>query len=190
MNFTEIEEWLTKKLQPVDNVLTDYVSIRQRIGNSYEQVGRVKTDGKDPKDAAAAVLDAVRDVYQSADSEGKPSIKLQLKIYRAKEEDGCRVFSGGSVEVETLSTGREGELVSVVRELRILAGETTTALARVSSSGLELAVRTLKENGDLRGELAETKAALFLAENSSQPDKLSTMLEAVLPVVLAKMQGQ
>ena len=191
MNYSEIEEWLGKKLQIQDGVSTDYVAIRQKAGNSYEQVARVKTDGKDPKDALQLVLDAVRDAYQSSDADGKTAIKLQLRVYRAKEEDGCRIFSGGGAAdlAESAPTGREGELVATIRELRTLATETTAALARVSAGGLQLATQTMIENGQLRGELAETKAALYLAENQQEPNQIAKMLENILPVVLTKMQG-
>ena len=84
---------------------------------------------------------------------------------------------------------REGELVATLRELRMLASETTAALARVSASGLQLATTTLTENGQLRAELAETKAALILAENQQQ-SQFPGMLEALLPAVLAKLQTQ
>ena len=188
MNYSEIEEWLCRKLQPVDGVLTDYVAIRQKAGQGYEQIARVKTDGKDPKDAAFLVVEAIKDAYASSDADGKSALKIQLKIYRAKEEDGSRIFSGGSVDVPDAGpVGREGELVATLRELRQLASETTAALARVSASGLQLAAQTLATNGELRAELAETKAALYLAENQQEPTKFANMLEAVLPMVLQKM---
>ena len=138
MNYSQIEEWLLKKLQWTDGVSTDYVSIRQKFGQSFEQVARVKTDGKPPKEAAEAVIDAIKDAFESADADGKSAVKIQLRVYRSKEEDGCKIFSGGSVDPQSEPReSREGELVATLRELRMLASETTEIQLKIEREAVK-----------------------------------------------------
>ena len=192
MNYSEIDAWLKRKLQPVDGISTDYVSIRQKQGQSFEQVSRVKTDGKPIEEACEAIIEAIRDCVASWEADGKSSNKIQLRVYRAKEEDGCRIFSTGTtepVQVGDAST-REGELVATIKELRILASETTASLARVSGAGLQLATQTMAENARLQKENAELHATVMLLEAQPGESGIGKLLEQILPVVAARLEAK
>ena len=61
--------------------------------------------------------------------------------------------------------------------------------SRASSSGYTLALEALKENARLQHELADHKAALQLAEQGEKGGMLEGALQAVLPVVAARMMA-
>jgi hypothetical protein len=193
-NVSSISAWLTRKLSPTDDgVHAAYVSVCPQEGRrSYPQRARVNVADKPVAQVVEDVLAALGDIDESRRAEGDGLLRVKLHIYGPKgaESLGEMVFVVGfESDAGARADGdgtREGELVATIRELRLIVGESVAALGKASSSGYTLALESLRENARLSHELADTRAALMLAEQQA-PDTMGKMLEAVAPAVAARM---
>lgn len=195
-NTAPLAQWLRRKLEPAaDAPPAAYVSICPQEGRrSYPQRARVNVGDKTPDLVVQEVLAALADIDESRRAEDNPLVRVKLHVYGVKGLDsvGEMVFVVGadlSGERADGDGSREGEMVAVVREMRMLLADAVGALGRASSSGYTLALESLKENARLSHELAETKAALMLAEQTQSGGMMEQAMQAVLPVVAAKMMA-
>lgn len=196
-NLAAISTWLTRKLQPTeDGVAPSYVSICPQEGRrSYPQRARVNVADKPVAQVIEDTIAALADIDESRRAEDHPLQKVKVHVYGPKGLDsiGEMVFSVGSdVDANARADGdgtREGELVATIRELRLIVGESVQALGKASSAGYTLALESLKENARLSHELADTRAALMVAEQSTSGGTVDRMIEGVLPVVAARMMA-
>jgi hypothetical protein len=195
-NTAPLAQWLRRKLEPAaDAPPAAYVSICPQEGRrSYPQRARVNVGDKTPDLVVQEVLAALADIDDSRRAEDNPLVRVKLHVYGVKGLDsvGEMVFVVGadlSGERADGDGSREGEMVAVVREMRMLLADAVGALGRASSSGYTLALESLKENARLSHELAETKAALMLAEQTQSGGMMEQAMQAVLPVVAAKMMA-
>ena len=193
-NSSALSTWLRRKLDPTnDGPPASYVSICPQEGRrSYPQRARVNVGDKPPDMVVQEVLAALADIDESRRAEDTPLVRVKLHVYGVKGLDsvGEMVFVVGADTSGDRADGdgsREGEMVAVVREMRMLLADAVGALGRASSSGYTLALESLKENARLSHELADTKAALMLAEQSTSGGMMEQAMQAVLPVVAAKM---
>ncbi len=185
LDYDAIIGWLSDRLP--GEVSADYVSIREHSGRGYEAIGRVVVDGHNQAVVIRKILNAIQDAEESQD-QGRP-FKVQLRIFRAKEEDAAKVFSDRSAE-KPAATDPQTELVQTVRELRLLVTDSTSAIAKLGRDSLQLAISQTERNSALSEENAQLKAALYLAENSQKDDLIQTMLPTIMQSVVAKMGGQ
>jgi len=195
-NTAPLAQWLRRKLEPAaDAPPAAYVSICPQEGRrSYPQRARVNVGDKTPDLVVQEVLAALADIDESRRAEDNPLVRVKLHVYGVKGLDsvGEMVFVVGADLSGDRADGdgsREGEMVAVVREMRMLLADAVGALGRASSSGYTLALESLKENARLSHELAETKAALMLAEQTQSGGMMEQAMQAVLPVVAAKMMA-
>lgn len=196
-NLSALSSWLTRKLQPpadADAAAPAYVSVCPQEGRrAYPQRARINVGDKPPAQVVEDVLAALADIDESRRAEDHPLQRVKLHVYGPKGLDsiGEMVFSVGTdVDQNARADGdgtREGELVATIRELRLIVGESVQALSKASSSGYSLALESLRENARLSHELADTRAALMLAEQASGGGTVDKMIEGVLPVVAARM---
>ena len=185
LDLESIRSWLEQRLP--GEVSADYVSLREYTGRSYEAIGRVMVDGLPVNTAVQRVLSAVQDAEASHEPGPRP-FKVQLRIFRAKEEEASRCFSDVAQAAESQpALSGQSEMVLVIRELRQLATESTTTIARLGRDSLQLAINQTDRVTALTQENADLKAALFLAENKPSENLLETMLPPVLAAVTAKL---
>lgn len=182
LDYDAIRSWLSERLP--GEVSADYVSIREHSGRGYEAIGRVVVDGHDQTVAIRKILNAIQDAEESQDP-GR-TFKVQLRIFRAKEEDSAKVFADRGAE-KPVSADPQTELVQTVRELRLLVTDSTSAIAKLGRDSLQLAISQTERNSALSEENAQLKAALYLAENSQKDDLIQTMLPTIMQTVVAKM---
>lgn len=195
-NLSTLSTWLRRKLEPVsDGPTAAYVSVCPQEGRrSYPQRARVNVGDKAPDLVVQEVVAALADIDESRRAEDNPLVRVKLHVYGVKGLDsvGEMVFVVGADTSGERADGdgsREGEMVAVVREMRMLLADAVGALGRASSSGYTLALESLRENARLSHELADTKAALMLAEQSQSGGMMEQAMQAVLPVVAAKMMS-
>jgi hypothetical protein len=146
---------------------------------------------KSPDLVVQEVLAALSDIDDSRRAEDNPLVRVKLHVYGAKGLDsvGEMVFvvgteTGGATEGDG---SREGEMVAVVREMRMLLADAVGALGRASSSGYTLALESLRENARLSHELADVKASLMLAEQGTTGGMFEQAMQAVLPAVATRL---
>lgn len=194
-NLGHITTWLQRKLTPTDDgMIAAYVSVCPQEGRrSYPQRARVNVGDKPPAQVVEDVLAAVADIAESRRAEESPLVRVKLHVYGPKGLDsvgemvfvvGAEASSGDRADGDGT---REGELVAAMREMRLLMSESVAALGRATAGGYQLALEAMKENGRLAHELADTRAALMLAEQEGSDDTLKNLLPAVAPLVLAKL---
>jgi hypothetical protein len=195
-NLSTLSTWLRRKLEPVsDGPTASYVSVCPQEGRrSYPQRARVNVGDKAPDLVVQEVVAALADIDESRRAEDNQLVRVKLHVYGVKGLDsvGEMVFVVGADTAGDRADGdgsREGEMVAVVREMRMLLADAVGALGRASSSGYTLALESLRENARLSHELADTKAALMLAEQSSNGGMMEQALQAVLPVVATRMMS-
>lgn len=195
-NLNVLSTWLRRKLEPQpDTAPAAYVSVCPQEGRrSYPQRARVNVGEKGPDLVVQEVIAALADIDESRRAEENPLVRVKLHVYGPKGLDsvGDMVFIVGTDTAGERADGdgsREGEMVAVVREMRLLLTDAVGALGRASSSGYTLALESLKENARLAHELADVKAALMLAEQSSNGGMVEQAMQAVLPAVAARMMS-
>lgn len=193
-NTAALTAWLTRKLEPSPDVPpASYVSVCPQEGRrSYPQRGRVNVGDKPPGQVVQDVLAILSDLDESRRAEENPLVRVRLHVYGPKGMDslGEMVFVVGSDVGGDRSEGdgsREGELVATIREMRLLASDAVASLGRAASAGYTLGIEALKENARLSHELADTKAALMLAEQERGSSPMEAALTQLAPVVAAKM---
>lgn len=194
-NISAMSTWIARKLTPAeDGSAPAYVSICPLEGRrSYPQRARVNVGDKPAPQVVEDVIAALQDIDESRRAEDSPLQRVKLHVYGPKglESLGEMVFAVGtemdpSARAEGDGT-REGELVATIRELRLIVGESVQALSKASSSGYSLALESLRENARLSHELADTRAALVLAEQQQGGGTMDRMIEGILPVVASRM---
>jgi hypothetical protein len=192
-NSSALLHWLRRKLEPVpDGPVAAYVSVCPQEGRrSYPQRARVNVGDKGPDLVVQEVLAALSDIDDSRRAEDNPLVRVKLHVYGPKGLDsvGEMVFVVGT-ETAGATEGdgsREGEMVAVVREMRMLLADAVGALGRASSSGYTLALESLRENARLSHELADVKASLMLAEQGTSGGMFEQAMQAVLPAVATRL---
>lgn len=195
LNGQTISTWLARKLAPdPDSAPAAYVSICPQEGRrSYPQRAKVSAADRPADQVVQDVLAAIADIDESRRNEDAPLVRVRLHVYGPKGMDslGEMVFVVGADNQDAGGPdgSREGELIAALREMRMLAADAVAGLSRASSSGYTLALEALKENARLQHELADHKAALQLAEQGEKGGMLEGALQAVLPVVAARMMA-
>lgn len=192
-NSSALLTWLRRKLETVpDGPVAAYVSVCPQEGRrSYPQRARVNVGDKAPDLVVQEVLAALSDIDDSRRAEDNPLVRVKLHVYGPKGLDsvGEMVFVVGTETGERTDGdgSREGEMVAVVREMRMLLADAVGALGRASSSGYTLALESLRENARLSHELADVKASLMLAEQGTSGGMLEQAMQAVLPAVATRL---
>lgn len=194
-NISAVSTWLARKLTPSeDGINPAYVSVCPQEGRkSYPQRARVNVGDKPAPQVIEDVIAALADIDESRRAEDNPLARVKLHVYGPKGLDslGEMVFHVGTEpDANARADGdgtREGELVATIRELRLIVGESVQALGKASSSGYTLALESLRENARLSHELADTRAALMLAEQQQGGGTMDRMIEGILPVVATRM---
>lgn len=193
-NLSTLSTWLRRKLEPVsDGPTASYVSVCPQEGRrSYPQRARVNVGDKAPDLVVQEVVSALADIDESRRAEDNPLIRVKLHVYGVKGLDsvGEMVFVVGADTAGDRADGdgsREGEMVAVVREMRMLLADAVGALGRASSSGYTLALESLRENARLSHELADVKASLMLAEQGTNGSMFEQALQSVLPAVATRL---
>jgi hypothetical protein len=194
-NISAVSTWLTRKLATSeDGIGPAYVSVCPQEGRkSYPQRARINVADKPTPQVIEDVIAALADIDESRRAEDNPLARVKLHVYGPKGLDslGEMVFHVGTeLDASARADGdgtREGELVATIRELRLIVGESVQALGKASSSGYTLALESLRENARLSHELADTRAALLLAEQQQGGGTMDRMIEGILPVVATRM---
>lgn len=194
-NTAALTAWLTRKLEPASDVPpAAYVAVCPQEGRrSYPQRGRVNVGDKPAAQVVQDVLAILSDLDESRRAEENPLVRVRLHVYGPKGMDsiGEMVFvvgsDAGAGERAESDGSREGELVATIREMRLLASDAVASLGRAASAGYTLGIEALKENARLSHELADTKAALMLAEQERGSSPMEAALTQLAPVVAAKM---
>jgi hypothetical protein len=194
-NISAVSTWLARKLATSeDGIGPAYVSVCPQEGRkSYPQRARINVGDKPTPQVIEDVIAALADIDESRRAEDNPLARVKLHVYGPKGLDslGEMVFHVGTeLDASARADGdgtREGELVATIRELRLIVGESVQALGKASSSGYTLALESLRENARLSHELADTRAALMLAEQQQGGGTMDRMIEGILPVVATRM---
>jgi PHD/YefM family antitoxin component YafN of YafNO toxin-antitoxin module len=186
LDLEAIQGWLEARLP--GEVSADYVSLREHTGRGFEALGRVIVDNLPVDTAVRKIMSAIQDAEASHEKGARP-FKIQIRIFRAKEEEASRCFSDAAHQEEPPPINAQSELVLVVRELRQLATESTSTIARLGRDSLQLAINQTDRVTHLTQENADLKAALFLAENKPADNLLETMLPTILTAVSAKLSS-
>lgn len=184
----------------VDGILPEYATFGVREGEkSWPQVARLPCTGQRPEqidDQVAAILD---DIVSSAREERRKEVKLRVIIYRAEKNAAQRTFTlpgvtDGSHEDDETSMSVKGELLGVVRELRILACDQGGQIQRSASRGWELLVEEHARRRELEQENAQMKVELAIVKAGKQmsPEMAGIMQEVAknspqLLVILGQM---
>lgn len=166
-----------------------YVSICPREAAAYPQRGRLECEGQ--ADLSAALTSALQDVVSSAEAEDRSVSRLRLRLYGAKGTElvtqTFRVSAGN--EDEPATGGREGELVAVIRDMRLANRDLLEANRAMAAGAFSLGMEALKANAGLVEAKAELTGALIIAENAHKTgwDDLKEMAAPLLPLIMQRL---
>ena len=194
----QVANWIGKGLavEPGSTALpVDYVSINRRTSaRSWPQHARIEAAGRAPLDVVGDVMEHLGDIQHNAAAEGLTAYAVRLLLYRASGiPAGSRTFraelpgSGFDGEEDEGDGTLQGELVAVIRELRILVRDQGQQSERTSGLGYKLAGDALaqaaalqRENAALMVAMAETQGA-----GSDKAQHLAQLAQIVLPALPA-----
>ena len=191
-----VAAWITKNLA-IDpgQMPVDYCSINRRAtSRSWPQHARVEVAGRDALEVVADVLEHLSDLEHNAAAEGQQSYSVRLLLYRASGiPAGSRTFRaelpgqpfGEDGHAEEGDGTAQGEIVAVIRELRLLARDQGQQLERSSGMGFRLAEAALAQAGALQMENAGLMVAIAEAQGGSK-DKgqmIAELAATVLPLL-------
>lgn len=170
-----------------------YLTICPREGSSYPSRGRL-----DVESAGAAVesrlVELLSDIAESAAAEDRPCSRVKIRLYSAKGLDdlGARTFVVDRDEEPAAggpANGREGELVLVIREMRMGMSSQHDLIRAQTAAAFAMASDSMKQTAALQLEKAELVGALSIAEQNQRSalDKVLPVLENALPLLIMKL---
>jgi len=173
-----------------------YVTLCPREGNAYPQRARIDVDGC--ADLSAVLREETSDLVRSSEADDRPVSRVKVRVYGPKgaqelASSTFRVSHAADDDAAPVST-REGELIAVVREQRLMLQTSYDTIQRQTAGAFAFGMETLKSQQELQRQIGELTGALMIAEQgrSTAMDQLRPLLEAAapaLPLLLAKLGG-
>lgn len=173
-----------------------YVTLCPREGSAYPQRARIDVDGCG--DLAAALREECADLVRSSEADDRPVSRVKARVYGPKgaqelASSTFRVSHAADDEPQTTG-GREGELVAVVREQRLMLQQSYDTIQRQTAGAFAFGMETLKGQQELQRQIGELTGALVIAEQgrATALDQFKPLLEAAapaLPLLIAKLTG-
>jgi len=195
-DFRALLDWTSRQVKARAETDTPvaYLTLCPREGSAYPSRGRLDVD------AAASGLDGrllelLTDIAESAAAEDRPCSRVKVRLYSAKGLDdlGARTFvvdREDDSQANPVNT-REGELVLVVRELRLGMASQHDLIRAQTAAAFTMAADSMKQSAALQLEKAELVGALAIAEQNQRSalDKVMPVLEQAIPVLMMKLNG-
>lgn len=194
-DFRALLDWTNRqvKARAAEDTPVSYLTVCPREGSSYPSRGRLDVE------AAGAGLESrlvelLNDVAESAAAEDRPCSRIKIRLYSAKGLDdlGARTFIVDRDEEPAGSgpvNGREGELVLVIREMRLGMASQHDLIRAQTAAAFAMAADSMKQTAALQLEKAELVGALSIAEQNQRSalDKVLPVLENALPLLIMKL---
>lgn len=198
MDLTPLVEWVLRQVRERASspMPVSYVTLCPREGSAYPQRGRVDVEGC--ADLGATLREEVADILRSGEADDRAVSRVKVRIYGVKgstelASSTFRVGTGNDDE-PSHATGREGELVAVVREQRLMMASQHELIKGMTGGVFSLGLEALKGQGEMQKQIGELTGALVIAEQGKQTvfDQLKPMMDMVapaVPILLAKLTG-
>lgn len=198
MDFSALVEWSLRQVRDraASPMPVAYLTLCPREGSAYPQRARIDVDGC--ADLSAALREECADLVRSSEADDRPVSRVKVRVYGPKgaQELASSTFrvSHAADDDAPVSSTREGELIAVVREQRLMLQSSYDTIQRQTAGAFAFGMETLKGQQELQRQIGELTGALVIAEQgrSTVMDQLKPLLEAAapaLPLLLAKMTG-
>lgn len=195
-DFRQLIDWTNRQVKARADADTpvSYLTLCPREGSGYPSRGRLDVDGIGTA-LESRLTELLTDISESAAAEDRPCSRVKVRLYSAKGLDdlGARTFvidREDAADAAPVNT-REGELILVVRELRLGMASQHDLIRAQTAAAFTMASDSMKQSAALQLEKAELVGALAIAEQNQRSalDKVMPVLEQAIPVLMMKLHG-
>lgn len=187
-DFTQIQSWMAERLKTSPDI--GYASIAVKNGKQWTQRARVEHGGN-CEATVDNVMSEIENIVEAYTEEQEYITLLKVALYKKGgvyvSEKPIRINPELDKTVGTIDSDGTvgGETVALIREMRLTIKEQATAnkelingIQQRADKSVDFAVSMLDTAIAARGEAAETKAALILAEESKSSE-LNELIELI-----------
>lgn len=196
VNLSIPEKFVRRGCAITDGVQLEYLTITVQEERRWLQRARVPVSNRAPDAVWSETREHIEDIAESAHTENRRKAKYRILLYKSNGETcGIRTFDvdgdpDGTAEGDGDGTIK-GETLGVIRELRILVSDTTSALTRQGDSGWKMALALTVDNQRLYRENMELVAAQKVLQSTQtvSPERamMYQMIAGASPMLMQEL---